>query len=207
MCQSQQVWATGRHFHVRAHQVVKQDVKGCPGILCKRCHGTEQVPALTRTIAPDQRISFVYRQAEPATYVPTAGSLFPRVESFVRQWRGAFPRECVPRRRRSNSMSAPAGVEVIATVDTSSAGGVGCLRVASCLRISSRMVDRRSLRPCRISAAKPFSSRKGPRSRCPVPMCLWASLSSSWDAYASTRLRSLVRGKSTEVGTFFLTVV
>ncbi len=37
---------------------------------------------------------------------------------------------------------------------------------------SSRMVDSRSPRSCRISAAKHFSSRSRPSSRCSVPMCL-----------------------------------
>ena len=37
---------------------------------------------------------------------------------------------------------------------------------------SSRMVESRNPRSCRISAAKHFSSRSRPSSRCSVPMCL-----------------------------------
>ena len=38
---------------------------------------------------------------------------------------------------------------------------------------SSRIALRRSPRSCRISAAKHFSSRSSPSSRCSVPICLW----------------------------------
>ena len=72
---------------------------------------------------------------------------------------------------------------------------------------SSRMVESRSPRSCRISAAKHFSSRSRPSSRCSVPMCLWFSRSASSAPYASTRLHSWLSGRSTEVETFSRIVV
>ena len=44
---------------------------------------------------------------------------------------------------------------------------------------SSRIWESRSPRSCKISAAKHFSSRSSPSSRCSVPMCLWLNLSAS----------------------------
>ena len=95
------------------------------------------------------------------------------------------------------------GKPLVETFEESGSLASGGADSCSCSRTESMV------RPCSCSsrAAKHFSSRKSPSSRCSVPMCLWVSRSASSAPYDSTRLHSWLSGRSTEVDTFSLGAV
>ena len=126
------------------------------------------------------------RCARPSTMavLPTPGSPISTGLFLVRRQRIWITRSSSPSRPTSGSSCPSIAAWVRSRLNSASrldsrcrccGGAFSCVTRASSSRICA------SFRPrsCRISAAKHFSSRSRPSSRCSVPMCLWPSRSAS----------------------------
>ena len=153
------------------------------------------------------------RCASPSTMavLPTPGSPMSTGLFFVRRHRICTTRSSSASRPTSGSswLSSADCVRSRENSESSELSRCRCGAAFSWLlrASSSRMLLSRNPRSCKISAAKHFSSRSNPSSKCSVPMCLCESRSASSAAYASTRLHSFDSGKSTDVETFSRMVV
>ncbi len=154
------------------------------------------------------------RCAKPSTMavLPTPGSPISTGLFFVRRHRICTTRSTSPSRPTSGSSWLSMADWVRSRENSLNREDSRCPRCGAAFSWlvrarSSRMVESRNPRSCKISAAKHFSSRNNPSSRCSVPICLCESRSASSAAYASTRLHSLLKGRSTEVETFSRIVV
>ena len=116
------------------------------------------------------------RWANPSTMavLPTPGSPISTGLFFVRRQRIWMTRSTSPSRPTSGSswLSMAAWVRSRENSAKRDDSRWRCGAAFSCVlrASSSRMVERRRPRSCRISAAKHFSSRSKPNSKCSVPM-------------------------------------
>ncbi len=145
------------------------------------------------------------RCARPSTIavLPTPGSPISTGLFFVRRQRIWITRS-TSRSRPTRGSSWPSSAACVRSRLNSASNDVSLGRDAGAfspaLRASSsRRVERRRPRSCKISAPKHFSSRRMPSNRCSVPTCLCPRRSASSVAKFKMRFDSWLRGTSTEV--------
>ncbi len=145
------------------------------------------------------------RCARPSTMavLPTPGSPISTGLFFVRRHRIWITRSS-SRSRPTSGSSWPSRAACVRSRLNSASREVSFGRAAGvfspALRASSsRSVDRRSPRSCKISAPKHFSSRRIPSSKCSVPTCRCPRRSASSVAKFRIRLDSWLSGTSTDV--------
>ena len=145
------------------------------------------------------------RCANPSTIAvfPTPGSPISTGLFLVRRQR-IWTTRSTSRSRPTSGSSWPSSAACVKSRLNSASREVSLGRDAGAfspaLRASSsRKAERRKPRSCKISAAKHFSSRRMPSSKCSVPTCLCPSRSASSVAKFRICLDSWLSGTSTEV--------
>src|SRR5690242_4237364 len=200
---------------ISSFMMVFRRSSNCPRYLVPATINERSSPRILLSARNDGTSPSAMRWASPSTIavLPTPGSPISTGLFLVRRQRICITRSTSPSRPTSGSswLSMAACVKSRENSDSREDSRLdprcGCAFSWVLRASSSRMALRRSPRSCRISAAKHFSSRSNPSSRCSVPMCLWLRRSASSAAYANTRLHSLLKGRSTEVETFSRIVV